>query len=332
MSATSTIQNIGSISKTITATAIFQLWERGLLHLDTDINAYLDFPIRHPKYPDIPITIQQLLTHRSSILDSHLYLESYRCGDPAVSLKDWLSDYFGGDHDQNLHFHSWRPGTKERLPLEPRNYSNIGFGVLGLIVESVVSQPFEVYCQEEIFHPLEMQATGWHLKDINIGNHATLYDYLTEDFRLPPGLTYNHLLPKYPEETTPIKPGTFFPHCLYSFYNYPDGLLRTSICDLANFLVSIINKGLFKDFKLLDKNTIEKMLEAPIPNDPMQGLCWRQMLMPGKAPLWGHGGNDPGTNTLMYFNPQNKKGIIIFTNSTSGNIYEIMDFLFDYKF
>lgn len=46
-----TIQNIGSISKTITATAVMQLWEKGKFDLDDDVNKYLPFPVRNHRFP-----------------------------------------------------------------------------------------------------------------------------------------------------------------------------------------------------------------------------------------------------------------------------------------
>ena len=84
------IMNIGSISKTFTATAAMQLWEKGLLDLNADINKYVDFTIRNPNYPDQPITISQILTHTSSIQDGEAYRHSYSCGDPVQSLNDWI--------------------------------------------------------------------------------------------------------------------------------------------------------------------------------------------------------------------------------------------------
>ena len=87
---------IASISKTITATAVMQLFEKGLIKLDADINEYLSIKVRNPKFPDIPITIQQLLTHTSSIRDGTAYDESYACGDPEISMKDWVKS-IGGD-------------------------------------------------------------------------------------------------------------------------------------------------------------------------------------------------------------------------------------------
>ena len=62
---------IASVSKTFISTAIMQLAERKKLNLDDDVNQYLDFNVRNPKYPDVPITIRMLLDHRSSINDKH---------------------------------------------------------------------------------------------------------------------------------------------------------------------------------------------------------------------------------------------------------------------
>ena len=61
---------IQSISKTFVSTAIMQLVERKLVKLDDDVNKYLAFIVRNPKYPDIPITIKMLLAHYSSLNDS----------------------------------------------------------------------------------------------------------------------------------------------------------------------------------------------------------------------------------------------------------------------
>ena len=81
-----TIQNIGSVTKTVTTTLVLQDIEVGRLDLDGDINRYLPFPVRNPNHAQVAITIRQLLTHRSSIRDGEAYGESYRCGDRARIL------------------------------------------------------------------------------------------------------------------------------------------------------------------------------------------------------------------------------------------------------
>ena len=81
-----TLQNIGSISKTVTATAVMQLVQAGRLELDEDINEVLPFPIRNPRHAQIPVTTRLLLTHQSSIQDGAAYRASYACGDPTIPL------------------------------------------------------------------------------------------------------------------------------------------------------------------------------------------------------------------------------------------------------
>lgn len=231
MSPTDSLQNIGSVSKTMVATAVMQLWEQKKLDLEKDVNTYLPFPVRNPNHPDLPITPRQLLTHRSSIKDGLAYGQSYACGDPAEKLGDWLRNYLtpGGDYyDAADNFHPWQPGTEASFPFPPPNYSNVGFGLLAFLVETITGQPFYTYCQEQLFDPLEMENSGWFIRDIERKKHVVPYDFLPPDFQLPPGMTYERLLPQESETERAITPESYFPHCLYSFPNYPDGLLRTS--------------------------------------------------------------------------------------------------------
>ena len=68
---------LSSISKTITATALMQLFEDGLFILDDDIDEYLPFNVNHPDYPNIPITFKMLLSHTSGIKDNWSVMPYY---------------------------------------------------------------------------------------------------------------------------------------------------------------------------------------------------------------------------------------------------------------
>jgi CubicO group peptidase (beta-lactamase class C family) len=72
----STLFYIASVSKTVTATALMQLWEQGLFNLDDDVNDYLPFPVRNPNHPNVPITFRMLLTHTSGIMENNNVLNS----------------------------------------------------------------------------------------------------------------------------------------------------------------------------------------------------------------------------------------------------------------
>ena len=275
------IMNIASISKTFTATAVMQLWEKGLLNLESDVNTYLPFPVRNPRHPDVPITIFQLLTHTSSIADGKSYDASYAPGDPSVSLEDWIQNYLipkGKYYKAKSNFHPWKPGSGNA-------YSNVGFGLLGYIVEQVTNTPFNLYCNTNILDPLGMNNSAWFLSEIDTQNHITPY-----------------------RDQKPLE--------LYSFPNYPDGLMRTSVRELSYFLLAIMNGGEYKGVRILKESTLNMMLKPQIEEYKSQGLCWE--LMDFKS-LWGHSGGDPGVSTLMFFDPSTRVGVITFQNNNNGN-------------
>jgi CubicO group peptidase (beta-lactamase class C family) len=86
-----------SISKILTAVAVMQQVEKGRLSLDDDINAYVPFVVRNPKWPDVPITWRMLLTHTSSINDAEDVQEAlyvYGASSP-ITFEEYVEGTFG---------------------------------------------------------------------------------------------------------------------------------------------------------------------------------------------------------------------------------------------
>jgi len=135
----SSLYRIASISKPITAVAVLQLWERGLISLDTDARAYLpNFPVKKYKF-----TVRQLLNHTSGIrnyregeFDSKKF---YATTDDALKLLAYDSLMF-------------EPGTKYA-------YTTLGYTLLAAIVEKVSKTSFEDYLKNNIFLPSGMEST-----------------------------------------------------------------------------------------------------------------------------------------------------------------------------
>ena len=307
------LMNIASISKTITATAIMQLWEEGKLDLDTDINTYLSISIRNPHHPKMPITIRHLLTHTSSIVDGSAYGDSYSCGDPSISLQQWIKQYLteGGEfYHAKENFLSKKPGSQYK-------YSNVGYGLLGFIVEEITNISFNQYCREQIFEPLGMKHTGWYIHKIDKSNHAIPHIYVNQENRQMIIEQYSKFFPGEKEFAI----DTNIPLCLYSFPNYPDGLLRTNVEELSYFLRAIMNEGVFNSHPLLKKSTIDEMLSLQAEENVSQGLCWRRSDFES---LWGHSGGDPGVSTKMYFSRETDIGIILFQNNNEGDQFEML--------
>jgi CubicO group peptidase (beta-lactamase class C family) len=284
---------IASVSKTITATAIMQLRDRGLLELDEDVNRFLRFSVRNPNCPDRRITFKHLLTHSSSISDSDAIYSLCAAGDPTMSLEEVVTQYFTlqGSLWSRKNYAKDAPGINER-------YSNAGFSLLGYLVEVIGKQPLEEYLQQNIFGPLKMHETSLYIRKLNNEKQARPYTYIDRaGRRLPLGDGYGNLLP----EGVAPKVG-YNEHVLYSCPTLADSMVRTSVNQLANFMIAVMNGGQFEETQVLKEGTVNEMLT--------QRLGWFRT-----GDYRGHDGSDPGCSTEVTLNPKTKVGLIIFANA-----------------
>ncbi len=130
---------IASISKTITAVAIMQLWERGLISLDTDARTYItSFPAKKYQF-----SIRQLLNHTSGIRN---YKEGEFDSKKYFATTEDALKLFAYD---SLNF---EPGTKYE-------YTTLGYSLLAAIIEKVTKTSFENYLRDNIFIPAGMTST-----------------------------------------------------------------------------------------------------------------------------------------------------------------------------
>ena len=159
-----TIFRIGSITKTITAVAILQLVERGLLHLQDKLNKFI------PDYPfGEVITIHHLLTHTSGISNFELDSDFYDAVH-ASSFSEKLIDMF------------------KYLPLQfspgkDYSYSVSGYFLLGYIIENLTGLSYEDYLKQNIFFPLKMSSTGFDHYQPIIKGRARGYEMNGQNIR-----------------------------------------------------------------------------------------------------------------------------------------------------
>lgn len=136
-----TIFSVGSISKTLTATAILKLKEQGRLKLDDLISKYL---------PDLPyknMTVRHLLTHTSG-------LPEYQ--------SDAVIKEIEGKGVSNLELEKTFARLKFKPDFEPGSkwqYSNTNFIFLALIIEKVSGKSYPKFLRENIFEPAGMKKT-----------------------------------------------------------------------------------------------------------------------------------------------------------------------------
>lgn len=309
------IQNIGSISKTFTTTALMQLKEAGKISLDADINTYLPFPVRNPNFPDVPITVRQLLTHVSSLKDGISYSKLYACGDPTIDLATWLKDYYTPGarfYDAAENFHTYKPG-------DGWDYCNLAFGLVAYVVQLVSGEDFSAYCRRMIFQPLKLDKTAWYLAEVDLSKHLTPYTWVEGGKPRGPdwgGLPQGVIQPEGPTFDK-VLPDGYQANCPYNHPNFPDGFLRSSADQLSRYLRAYLGGGEFEGGRILTRESIAEMLTVQMvnPKQRSQGLVWYADKSINGQLSWGHGGNDPGINNDVRLLPELGLASIVMTNT-----------------
>ncbi len=160
LTAENKLYGIGSVSKTITATAILKLADQGLIDLDSPVSEYLPaFTMADERYKKI--TVRMLLNHSSGLLGS-LYSNSdlYGCID-------------NSNHDRIL-----KHLSTQRLKAEPGAYSvysNDSFELAELIIEAVSGLSYTEYITRNIMKPLGAGDTITMLSDFDSCDIADTY-------------------------------------------------------------------------------------------------------------------------------------------------------------
>lgn len=153
-----TLFQIGSITKTYTATAALRLVEQGHLELDEPVRTYL---------PDLRLADEQAATN---VTMRHLL--SHTGG--------WTGDYFDllGPGDDALALMVERLDRLEQLtPLgEVWSYNNAGFYIAGRVIEVVTGKPFEVALSELVLAPLGLERSFFFADDVLTHRFAVGHD------------------------------------------------------------------------------------------------------------------------------------------------------------
>lgn len=275
-----TIYRIASNTKLFTSIAILQLRDAGKLWLDDPVADHLAwFNIRQRFNETKPITIRHLLTHTSGLpRDDHTPM--------------WTDTAF----PDRAHIIAALPDRETALPPETRwKYSNLGFALLGEIVEAVSGQPYAEYIHRHIIDPLGMTSTFVALPESHRSRLATGYTRL--------GWT--------PERGP--EPFTESGGYTAAFNN------ASTVEDLAKFLR--LQFRYEETSGVLRGSTLKEMHRPHWVNPDWNGGWGLGFgIYRDKNKTWvGHGGAVLGHFTLQRFNPDDKVGVIVLANATGGD-------------
>lgn len=150
---TSTISSICSMTKSFTAVAIMKLADDGKLNLDDPVKDILPFyKVKQQFLKGGAVTVRSLLSHSSGLPRNtgHSYFTGPDFAFPSqAAFRSIL---------KNLE-------TKNEVGADV-NYSNVGYALLGEIIEKVSGKPYEIYLMNEVIGQLKMTNTYMGMKTI----------------------------------------------------------------------------------------------------------------------------------------------------------------------
>ena len=266
---------IASHSKTFTATAVMQLVERGALRLDDPVGERI---VELASSPIAAVTVRELLSHAGGVV---------RDG--------WDGDFWQLDRAFPDRAELLRIATDDSAVLgrnERFKYSNIGYSLLGLIIEQASGTPFREYIAEHIIGPLGLGDTG---ADLDVGRHG---DYAA-----------GHTALAYAETRLPIE------HIDTGAMSSATGLYSTA-SDLVRYAAAHFEG----DDRLVGADAKRQMQHGQWKIDGMEaeyGLGFEIATIGGRR-LLGHGGGYPGHITRTYFDPKDRVAVCVFTNAIDG--------------
>ncbi len=267
----STVFHVASVSKQFTAMAITMLEEAGKLSATDDIRKYL------PELADFgkTITIRHLLNHTSGLRDQWdlLILSGWRMDD-VITQEDIMGRL---RRQKELNF----PPGDQYL------YSNSGFTLLAEIVGRVSGRPFTDWTRDNIFRPLGMTSTHFHLDHQEIvKNRAYSYDG---------------------------EPGKGFTAAVLNYANVGATSLFTTVEDMVNWLRN------FDEKRVGGAAVIDRMLTKGVLNGGKEIPYARGIMVDEYKGLKciTHSGGDAGFRSDVVYFPAEKFGVAVFSNLAS---------------
>ncbi|PFZ50035.1 serine hydrolase domain-containing protein [Bacillus wiedmannii] len=251
---------IGSVTKTFTATVVLQLAEENRLNLDDSIKKWLPGVIQGNGYDDKQITIRQLLNHTSGIAE-YTRSKSFNLMDTKKSYRAEELVKMGISMPPNF------------APGKSWSYSNTGYVLLGILIETVTGNSYAEEIENRIIEPLELSNT-----------------FLPGNSSVIPGTKHARGYIQLDEASEP-KDVTYYNPSMGS----SAGDMISTADDLNKFFSYLLGGKLLKEQQLKQMLTTVPTGEAELGR---YGLGIYETKLPNGFSIWGHGGSIPGFVTF----------------------------------
>lgn len=284
-----TVYAIASITKSLTATAILQLQEKGKLSINDPVQNYLPWFTYANKEKSKRVTIEHLLTQSAGVsrykADGSIYENEKKNRDSIESAIKAL-----------------RTVPMNAEPGEKGQYCNTCYNTLGLLIEKTSGKSYYEYMESSIFDTLKMDNTvyGKNLDQLNNVDIAKEYSWFF-GFRTDRFLNYK----------------------TFGRSQDPEGGIYTNVIDLAKYVSAVLG---YSENKLLSSNVQHSMFEGKVLSEqsPWQYTTGSYTTgeIAGEKVVY-KGGDGIGSSSGIMLMPKKELGIVLITGEPSDIIFDI---------
>ena len=272
--------HVGSVTKTLLAVGVLRLVTENRLTLDTPVEQILSDIKFENRWPSHPVRIRHLLDHTSGLENLRVWQMFSEKAAPATPLE------FAFKKDPSVLRLRTIPGGRFL-------YSNMGYTLLGMVIEAVTKESYETYLDQNLLRPLGM-------------NRST-FSYVTQiGENADPSLAMGHLDNGATHEAVPI-------------FLRPAGQFTTTAYDMGLFLRFLMGDGTVGGRAFINQSLLSAMFE-PVGTEAIKagldagyslGLMKRDR---NGVVGYAHSGNIIGYRAMIYLFPRQQKAFFISHN------------------
>lgn len=275
--------HVGSVTKTLLAVGILRLVTEDRLALDTPVEQILSGIKFENRWSAHPVRIRHLLDHTSGLENLRVWQMFSEKADPSTPLE------FAFKKDPSVLRLRTVPGSRF-------SYSNMGYTLLGMVIEAITKEPYETYLDKNLLQPLGMNDSTFSFVS-QVGENAD------------PRLAMGHLDNGSIQRALPI-------------YLRPAGQFTTTASDMGLFLRFLMSDGTINGQGFIDQSLLSAMVK-PLGTEAINaGLDVGYSLGLMKRDRhnvigYAHSGNIIGYRAMIYLFPEQQKAFFISHNMDS---------------
>jgi len=281
---TETRFHVGSVTKSLLSIGVLRLVTTGRIELDAPVVRYLPkLNFENPWGDTSRVTVRHLLDHTSGLDDARMWQMFSERPSPDTPLTAAFPE------GQSLLRIRSRPGTRF-------SYSNMGYTLLGLVIESVTGERYETYLDRHLLIPLAM--------------HDSTFAYTTQEGdQADPILAWGH-----------VDDGTRY--AASAVFLRPAAQFTTTAGDLARFAQFLLSDGVVDEQAFVDPALMRSRGQPAGTDAAASGLIAGYALGIGRRDRHGvigycHGGNIVGFVAMLCLYPDENKAFAYSANTDS---------------